>query len=1251
MPLSYWEQIHQWTIRIAGLLCLLIGSLGVLGWHLHHTPFLEIIPGGPSIRYNAALGFLLGGTTLLCFPLRNRFNLHRYLGLFMFAFGFATFIQMFIGVDRGLNTFFTDLLIGPTTQQYASNPSIITLFIFMFAGIAFILMPRGEGQRFPIFTILTLSVMIRVLGYFGLLSFVAPVKTNFFEIGGSIEISFLTSLGAIILGLGISSETSLLIIQYQHRMIARAKPYIWGLGFLFFSILITYGLYIENKEVLLTIIDSKMKQIEELEKDVINEYVRDFSTFNKYLAFVGDHLTPQEMSGIAAIYKEGNPIIKSLYLLDDSFNNFESSPTNDMASKKQPSANLIELAQTHLKALSSEGVTIYYNPSENTLTFLSYFITKKDKKVIVMAESDPLVFFQQFALQRVDDFDISFFISGEKVYGTDLEHVSSWKKELILNIHDLTVLIRGYPTPTLVHDMLNVPLIFIVFLSSLFFGLGASFLIYLFEKSKRQVYQLSQVTASLRGYQEKLSLAMQSAGLTSWTYDIEKDEIEWDENSIAYFAEAVGYHIALPKTCQEFLRFIHPEDASFLVEEIKKVDRHEKELFSTFRYVYPNGQISFHEAHATIFYNNFEKPIQATGIFRNVTKEVNVELAREQKEDELRKSEEKFRILVETTNDWVWATNANRKITFSNNSIKPILGYTPDEIMGTDFLWLIADEAREKTKEEYKVLFEKKQGWTARINMCKHKNGGIRWLESNANPVISKTGDLLGYRGTERDITERMTTLKMQKEFVAMVSHELRTPLTSIKGALALVVRNLNMTPEKIAQLLAIALSNCDRLISLVNDILNIQKLEAGKIEIHLQPVEVFKLIEDSVNENQPFAEKFEKELVIEHVPSNVKVFSDPARIQQVLSNLISNAVKFSPPQGRIYIKVMDMSTYVRFSVRDEGEGIPEEFQIHIFEKFMRANVLESSTVPGTGLGLNISKTLVQRLGGTINFTSKKNEGTIFYFDLPKYYDTIPLIHPVIDREKIHTLLVFSQEQIPNKTLDTIITDNGFACEYFTHFEDVRTALQDRSFGALILDLDSFNSDNINFLRRVCKTMQLTIPLIIVSSDNTDQALKDPRRYEDFPVLGWLKKPINAVEINEILGKLKAHIYAGKATILYVDNDINIIETVKTLLADQVLIHTALTLAEARQILKRESIDLILLAIYLPDGLGTELLPAVNFKTLKEIPVVIFSINEDTSHDDESVKRHLIKARTSNQELVNTVLNVIKSHCELSENT
>lgn len=347
-------------------------------------------------------------------------------------------------------------------------------------------------------------------------------------------------------------------------------------------------------------------------------------------------------------------------------------------------------------------------------------------------------------------------------------------------------------------------------------------------------------------------------------------------------------------------------------------------------------------------------------------------------------SEEKFRVFVETTSDWIWAIDHHRKITFTNSSIKTTLGYEKEDILGTDLLLLVNEEDRHVVENELAQFISKKKGWVNRTVRWKHKKGEIKWLESSAQPIINEEGVLIGFRGAERDVTERIALEKIKNEFISMASHELRTPLTSISGAVGLLIGK-PMDEEKSMQLLAIARNNCDRLIRVVNDILEIGRIEAGKFEVLLIPVDLNQLVKEAVLINKPMIDKFEDEVILDLLQKEATVFSDPNRIMQVISNLLSNALKFSPKKSKIFIQITEQPTTTRVSITDSGPGIPEDLQPRIFEKFSRGEVAISSGIPGAGLGLSIVKSIIDRLGGTINYHTTKEKGTTFYFELPRW--------------------------------------------------------------------------------------------------------------------------------------------------------------------------------------------------------------------------------------------------------------------------
>ena len=223
---------------------------------------------------------------------------------------------------------------------------------------------------------------------------------------------------------------------------------------------------------------------------------------------------------------------------------------------------------------------------------------------------------------------------------------------------------------------------------------------------------------------------------------------------------------------------------------------------------------------------------------------------------------------------------------------------------------------------------------------------------------------------------------KTKNEFISIVSHELRTPLTSIQGSLGLL-RNEMQDNTKQKDLLEIAYRNSERLINLINDILDIQKFALGKYEFFNEKIPVQDLIQESIHLAMPMAEKFGISIVIEGKILEEKIYADKKRIIQVMMNLLSNAIKFSPARGTVFISSMLKDDKVRISIKDQGPGISEDFKNKIFEKFAQADSSSTRRFSGTGLGLNICKTIIEQMGGDIHFVSKLGEGSTFYFELP----------------------------------------------------------------------------------------------------------------------------------------------------------------------------------------------------------------------------------------------------------------------------
>ena len=276
---------------------------------------------------------------------------------------------------------------------------------------------------------------------------------------------------------------------------------------------------------------------------------------------------------------------------------------------------------------------------------------------------------------------------------------------------------------------------------------------------------------------------------------------------------------------------------------------------------------------------------------------------------------------------------------------------------------------------------------------------GIEFTASKADGQMGhflSTYSLIDLNGVEGiagwiiDISERARVEQLKKEFISTVSHELRTPLTSIRGSLALVVNGvLGQLPDAIKPLVEIAHGNCERLILLVNDILDMEKLAAGRMDFDFQSCDIVPLIRKAVEANRSYAQQHQVEITFGPMEAAAFATVDSNRFLQVLANLLSNAAKFSPAGERVTIGLHRLDRHIRIEVTDRGPGIPEAFRDRIFQKFAQADSSDTRKKGGTGLGLNISKAIVERMGGMIGFTSEPNVQTTFYVELPMAVDAV----------------------------------------------------------------------------------------------------------------------------------------------------------------------------------------------------------------------------------------------------------------------
>lgn len=315
---------------------------------------------------------------------------------------------------------------------------------------------------------------------------------------------------------------------------------------------------------------------------------------------------------------------------------------------------------------------------------------------------------------------------------------------------------------------------------------------------------------------------------------------------------------------------------------------------------------------------------------------------------------------------------------YHNKAAKELLGPAPLQpsafIAGTDKVY----------PAEQMPAAKALSGETSQTEDMEIEQDGIRrQMQAWGRPGYNEHGELTFGIAVYEDISARKQLDLLKNRFVSTVSHELRTPLTSIHGALGLILGNALGEPEpKIRAMLELAEKNSQRLIRLINDILDMQKIEAGQMNFHFAKVQLQPLLRGSVEQMASYAEQHQVTLELDTVSDDLWLWADSNRLMQVLANLLSNAAKFSFANSTVQIKVQSLNEQIRIAIIDRGPGIDEEFKAFIFRPFSQSDTSDVRNFGGTGLGLSISKSIVEHHGGALSFESTLGQGSSFYIDL-----------------------------------------------------------------------------------------------------------------------------------------------------------------------------------------------------------------------------------------------------------------------------
>ena len=437
----------------------------------------------------------------------------------------------------------------------------------------------------------------------------------------------------------------------------------------------------------------------------------------------------------------------------------------------------------------------------------------------------------------------------------------------------------------------------------------------------------------------------------------------------------------------------------------------------------------------------------------------------------------------------------------------------------------------------------------------------------------------------------------------------------------------------KAKELVDIAASNSDRLV--INDILDVEKIEAGKVEFQMKTQKLEPVVKRAVASSQGLAQQSGITLELDTEAAEAEVNMDADRIIQIVVNLISNAVKFSPREGRVQVRVFEHADRVRISVTDEGSGIPEEFRDRIFQKFAQADASDTRQKSGTGLGLSISKAIAEQHGGEIGWDTGPGRGTTFHVDLPLVAGTV-----VGDREarlslatgRAPRLLVCEDDADVATLIRLMLEQGGYRVDVAHSVGQARGLVAKNRYAAITMDLSLPGEDGLTYIRELYRELRTRdLPIVVVSA-KAEQGRQELNGVA-LGVLDWLSKPIDH---QRLLSAMRRATDKPKPRVLHVEDDQSIQVLVAAIIGDKGEVRSASSRMEAERLLATEAFDLVVLDITLTDGSGLDLIPLVN-RLDPPIPVLIFSAQEIAPEVARQVDAALVKSQIDNFRLLETI--------------
>ncbi|WP_053006801.1 ATP-binding protein [Chromobacterium subtsugae] len=446
---------------------------------------------------------------------------------------------------------------------------------------------------------------------------------------------------------------------------------------------------------------------------------------------------------------------------------------------------------------------------------------------------------------------------------------------------------------------------------------------------------------------------------------------------------------------------------------------------------------------------------------------------------QLHDSDTRLRAVLDTVIDGIITLDAHGVMESANPAACRIFGYAASELAGRSLDMLIAAPCQS--------MAGGMPGMAGALPLLEHgkevtglhRNGATFPLELSISEMHLQGSCM--FVAVARDISERKKVERIKNEFISTISHELRTPLTSIHGGLALALNGGDETlSPRTRQLLEIASSNCARLTALANDILDLKKIEAGHLEFTFEKVDLSALVKQSIKANEAYAHQSGVSLQALNALSQSYVIGDPNRLMQAISNLLSNAVKFSPVDGIVEISIHKIQDRYRVAIHDEGRGIPESFRSEIFNRFAQADKSDTREKSGAGLGLNITKAIIERHHGLLDYESTMGTGTTFHFDLPAATALVAA--------KPSRLLICKREESETEALRASLDEQGVESDGAYRGHIALDLLRHTAYQAVLIDLP--HHESLAMIEAILSMRGLNAPALVLPDERKTDYLE-----------------------------------------------------------------------------------------------------------------------------------------------------------------